>query len=591
MRNEECYCLNCASKILLCSPIDDKILTNLPIEGTMKFVFDDKIYFSSSQYTKEYGRGFSSRPPMLGGDGDELYKYFKSEYHDIVDFMKNKIWNTPGSYGIKTSLEIWYVLKHIYKGHLQIKNMELDNTADAKNVIIKSISVCKGEKFNDWYDEHSLRTIKIGDACPVCGGKEFRNGITRGTFDQKKEEAIKETEAFLNDCKNVSADNVTIPLEKTQVDVQAYLKCLVIIENNIRFFSDVLKELMYYKLMRELSAFFERSRKELDLQKMLMKVKQNVYILEKRNPWIDDDTLISVDNITKKYALDSPKNIVSPKEPTLKRPEEPKQGIIKTKKSDMLLAQYNGELNEYNLAWETYKKELKEYEDNEKLKEQYKKLLIKEKKNVPLLKEKRDKLKNAIKVVDHKIDSVENELTSSPNAQALMFCDSEIEEVKEKIIELIKQKKQLHSLGVIFPKYLDYVPLVTILEYFESGRCETLKGAAGAYNIYENELRQNIIIDKLDKVISELESIKQNQFLLYTVLDDINNGVKNLSTQFQEIMVWANEATKSLESSAQSLHRIEQSTAAAAYYSAKTAEYTRRNTELTNALGFLIALK
>ena len=36
--------------------------------------------------------------------------------------------------------------------------------------------------------------------------------------------------------------------------------------------------------------------------------------------------------------------------------------------------------------------------------------------------------------------------------------------------------------------------MCTMYEYFVTGRCDKLSGADGAYNLYETEVRQNIII-------------------------------------------------------------------------------------------------
>ena len=82
-------------------------------------------------------------------------------------------------------------------------------------------------------------------------------------------------------------------------------------------------------------------------------------------------------------------------------------------------------------------------------------------------------------------------------------AESEYEEAKESLKqakELIEktlgapltQTKQLleklYAADVIFPKYRNMVAICTIYEYFVSGRCTTLVGADGAYNLYESEL-------------------------------------------------------------------------------------------------------
>ena len=70
-----------------------------------------------------------------------------------------------------------------------------------------------------------------------------------------------------------------------------------------------------------------------------------------------------------------------------------------------------------------------------------------------------------------------------------------------------------------------------MLEYFESGRCSTLTGPDGAYNLYEQELRSNLIISNLQEINSKLDQIKANQYLLYTVVTDMNRTLKTINRE------------------------------------------------------------
>ena len=66
----------------------------------------------------------------------------------------------------------------------------------------------------------------------------------------------------------------------------------------------------------------------------------------------------------------------------------------------------------------------------------------------------------------------------------------------------------------------DFVAVSSFYEYISSGRCETLEGPNGAYNLYENEIRMNTVIEKLNNVIESLEEIKQNQFMIYSAIQE-----------------------------------------------------------------------
>jgi len=85
--------------------------------------------------------------------------------------------------------------------------------------------------------------------------------------------------------------------------------------------------------------------------------------------------------------------------------------------------------------------------------------------------------------------------------------------------------KKFLDLGIIYPKYRNLVAVSSFCEYFDSGRCDKFEGHEGAYNMYEDEVRQNVIIGKLDLVRSNLDDIKQGQHLLYSELTDMKMDI------------------------------------------------------------------
>lgn len=117
--------------------------------------------------------------------------------------------------------------------------------------------------------------------------------------------------------------------------------------------------------------------------------------------------------------------------------------------------------------------------------------------------------------------------------------------------------QQYYNLGVVYPKYRGLIPICTIYEYIESGRCVSLTGPDGAYNLYERELRMNLIIDKLDTVIDKLDSIRKSQYMLYEAIQTSNEQLARLSN-----------AVDNLQSTADS---IERNTELSSYYNGITA--------------------
>ncbi len=114
-----------------------------------------------------------------------------------------------------------------------------------------------------------------------------------------------------------------------------------------------------------------------------------------------------------------------------------------------------------------------------------------------------------------------------------------IKEIDKKIAVLNSTLNKLYSYDLIFKKYRgNIVALNTMYEYFISGRVTSLaaqNGMDGAYNLYENELRQNIIIEKLDVIINSLEQIKANQYLLYEAIQEANQALLDITDMAEKV--------------------------------------------------------
>lgn len=158
-----------------------------------------------------------------------------------------------------------------------------------------------------------------------------------------------------------------------------------------------------------------------------------------------------------------------------------------------------------------YQKEMKEY--NKKV-EEYKKCLVDDAKRV-----------DAERVKDAALESSYSVLRSA----------------NEKTKNCLQQ---LYSKNVLYPKYRNYACVCTLYEYFDSGRCTTLEGHEGAYNLLENEMRLNRIITQNDRILENLETVKQNQELLYESIqegnqkaDQIIRGCNHMSNQLNGIQM------------------------------------------------------
>lgn len=119
--------------------------------------------------------------------------------------------------------------------------------------------------------------------------------------------------------------------------------------------------------------------------------------------------------------------------------------------------------------------------------------------------------------------------------------------------------ESLYAENIIYPKYRNMVAVTTIYEYLESGRCSQLDGPDGAYNLYEMELRQNVIIGQLSSIASNLERIKERQFALYNEVNEANQRANTLLTNIGDSVAFSAYQNKAMKDSLETMKYIEMS--------------------------------
>lgn len=169
--------------------------------------------------------------------------------------------------------------------------------------------------------------------------------------------------------------------------------------------------------------------------------------------------------------------------------------------------------------------------------------------------------------------------------------NKEVHETEELLKHYAEAKIRYENMNVVFPKYRDLVAYSSFYEYIQTGRCTSLSGSDGAYNLYESEQRQDAIITKLSNVLESLEQIKANQFIIYSQMKEMNKTLNSLNHSM-------NAAVDSLKKIGESVKNIEgysklvaENSSIIAYNTAATAYYTKKNAELTDAMGYLVAFK
>lgn len=174
-------------------------------------------------------------------------------------------------------------------------------------------------------------------------------------------------------------------------------------------------------------------------------------------------------------------------------------------------------------------------------------------------------------------------LEQSETYSKQLRIEQELQYIVKQIGKSYEVQAKLYSYGVIYGKYRSYIAMSSFLDYFMSGRVTALEGPDGAYNLYEQESRADIIIGKLDVIIDSLEDIKENQYFIYNELQAANSMLMLINAQLLFNNVVQIEQLKTLD-------RIAENTETIAYNTQVTAFYTKKTAELTDALGFMMAL-
>ena len=153
-----------------------------------------------------------------------------------------------------------------------------------------------------------------------------------------------------------------------------------------------------------------------------------------------------------------------------------------------------------------------------------------------------DQIKKGSKIYNNIMDAY-TKLYNTELGKKQMYLAPKLELLKKEYLEDVVDKMnntskllmKLYNKGIIHKKYQNFVAVSQIYEYLDTGRCTTLEGAHGAYNIFEQELRMNIIINELDMIISQLNSLNTNMSMMVTAINQAQLTLNNISNQLSKV--------------------------------------------------------
>lgn len=483
-----------------------------------------------------------------------------------------------------------------------------------------------------------------GFLCPNCQKKILCSSKSYIDIEESLNKALEHLNIYDRVEYELNGENTT--LERTNGDfipklslsgdeLTQYLKNILNLEVDLNSINQYIKILRHqYKTAEyEYSQKKERQNKKIELQKKqielsIRKLKQNISELQKKI----DNTESEVDLSAFTVAIpQKPQEPIKPIIQTVSEPTPPTYltpSIFNKKKieqqneqlrldyerryqtylthvanNQQTLTEYNQKTQEYNIAMQEYSNAITKYNESKS----------------KFIFEQTEILKNKyyaeIENIKLEIQSIDSEPINIPDDK-----ENEEEQQSAYLINIFKAQLddaiavneaisstllELYYLDVIFPKYRGLVQISTFYEYLYSQRCDKLTGPDGAYNLYESELKTNIIIGELQSINASLETIKQNQYLLYTeitntnqLLEDLKTDVANMHKTLKEVKslvaISNNLQKQSLELKREgnnNIAAIAQNTANIVQNTAATAYYSKLNANLTNAIGYLVALK
>lgn len=140
--------------------------------------------------------------------------------------------------------------------------------------------------------------------------------------------------------------------------------------------------------------------------------------------------------------------------------------------------------------------------------------------------QKTNEYENAYKEYKVKVEEENKRLVREEQEKAVL--NTTLQQITVRKSKGAKALGKLYDMDVVYPKYRNLSMISSLYEYFASGRCSTLEGHEGAYNILEQEIRLDHIVLRLDQVIVNLEKIRQNQYMLYEAMQSVNANVSRL---------------------------------------------------------------
>lgn len=412
-------------------------------------------------------------------------------------------------------------------------------------------------------------------------------------------------EELLEECKN-SVDLEQVPyINSNNIDIKKYLEGLLKIKTAEYSIEQRLKMLLVQRLTAKQNYInaecIIRKHGMEDLKRNIDKVNDSISAITDRKHFsIPLDWYVN-QHIEKPVKPEKPANSVGA-EPS--PPEYKKPGLFNKKavlaENEALKAAYDKHYMEWKQKKSEYEISLSQYE--EKTKEYVKENEIFKAKEDAYTESEYMKWVDQLAVNNLQLKKLleEREEYESKLADSQSYIEEQIKNCPAVIVRDLTELELNNCIGnlkkayqieeeylapkILYPKYATLTAVSTMYEYFLSGRCSELTGASGAYSLFESEIRANSVIEQLEYINEKLNQIKSNQYMLY-------QAIQSAGSQLSLLNRAAEKMTSELRTMNSTFDNIRECAAVTAYNTATTAYYSKMNAQLTDSLGYLIAMK
>ena len=530
----------------------NKLFRETPVEQEF-FSGELQEYVSSGTISFTIEKCMETRVCVCKNCGTELYGYWHYLQYRSCSFNGNKI---PSEINKKVDCAIDKLEKQVDAAHSDMRAKFNCPICGEQNKFDSAVGKNLDEKFASAYE--TMRIIATRD----------------GACEAEKSSSLYDLPVAPVNFRNISV------IKNNPEKLKEYIHKLIKLETNIMLLTK-----------RLASLYCERSIAMVDVCRVnyepIVKAKmQN----EKTQKQYDEAVKAHhrcMEQV-KSYKSNQPKPVDIPMPP---KPDDPiylKPGLFNKKK---ILAQNEAIEIQYKLDLQEYEKKCQQ-----RLIEIDRQNEVAKKKYINDIQEAEKAEQRAKQQVDQLYNILGNytagaPLEVCPEKAKLNIIAKEIETVQELLKKTYETRNKLYAADIIFTKYRDIVVLSTFYEYLMARRCTTLEGATGAYNLYESEIRANTIITKLSQIEKTLKKIEQSQYMICGQLSEMNSTLNKMNSTMSAAYSAITDIRANSKDMSEYMKHIAKNSNVIAHNTAVTAYYSKINAELTDSLGFMMALK